>query len=401
MSRIFGFAVSAVTVLAIIASVSLASSAAALERAGDPSKWLTYWKPMMTVLTHDRCFNCHTNTNPRTGKDHGGGELDFPDQFACIGCHTANTTVVEGRCELVGNLGEGTVSLPDGTTRRNASCMNEGQSKIRVPTGPVWNRLGPPFTKDAREMCQMVKEKKTPEELVEHVQTDALINFAFIGDKAIGDDSPQSPVDIEPPPLDKPAFMKLLMGWITDAAMACGTDGKVTLDDNVKLDSQTAFTKGKTRNETTAKIQIEDDVAKSELHYTEASSASIETTLPGCPAKEGVEAHFKADGRPDTSYEINILPNNTYRMRFTLGAVEGQTVWSYKEQLCRPGTRGREKLPTESTIPLRFGVEDQVPQENAEHELILKGSATLPGITSVGPMVSSGERKLTWDILIK
>jgi hypothetical protein len=88
-------------------------------------------------------------------------------------------------------------------------------------------------------------------------------------------------------------------------------------------------------------------------------------------------------------------------MRFTLGAIEGQTVWSYKEQLCRPGTRGREKLPAESTIPLRFGVEDQVVQENSEHELILKGSTTVPDNMSVGPVVSSGDRKLTWDLLIK
>ena len=357
---------------------------------------------MMTVLTHDRCFNCHTNTNPRTGASHGGGELDTQAQFACIGCHTANTTVVEGRCELFGNTGAGTVSLADGTTRRDASCMpGEGPGKIRVPTGPVWNRLGPPFTKDAREMCQMVKENKTPEQLVEHVQTDALIAFAFEGNKAMDDQSPFSPVDLEPPPLTKPEFVNLLTRWITEAAMACGTDGTVTLDDSVKLDSQSAFSKTKTRNETTAHIDIKKDVATSDLHYDEASTASIETTLPGCPAKEGAEVHFKADGRPDTSYEINILPNNTYRMRFTLGAIEGETVWSYKEQLCRPGRRGREKLPTESTIPLRFGVENQALQESAEHELILKGSATVPDNMSVGPVVSSGGRKVTWDIVVK
>jgi hypothetical protein len=389
--------------LAIVASMAVASgAAAALTRAGDPAKWRTFWTPMMKVLTHDRCFNCHTETNVRTGASHGGGDLDTQAQFACIGCHTANTTVVEGTCELFGNTGEGTLSLPDGTRRESASCMpGEGPGKIRVPTGPVWNRLGPPFTKDAREMCQMVKMNKSPEELVEHVETDALIDFAFIGNKAMDDQSPFSPVDIEPPPLTKPEFVNLLTRWITEAAMACGTDGEVTLDDNVKLDSRSAFGESKTRNETTAQIQIVDDVANSELHYGEASTASIETTLPGCPAKEGVEVHFTADGSPDTSYEINILPNNTYRMRFTLGAIEGQTVWSYKEQLCRPGTRGREKLPAESTIPLRFGVEDQVVQENSEHELILKGSTTVPDNMSVGPVVSSGDRKLTWDLLIK
>jgi hypothetical protein len=387
--------------LAVVASVVVEGETAAQQRAGDPAKWRTFWNQMMPVFTHERCFNCHTETNVRTGNAHGAGDLDTPDQFACIGCHTANTTVVEGRCELFQYLGEGTVTLPDGTTRLNAVCMTEGQNMIRVPTGPVWNRLGPPFTKDAREMCQMVKEHMGPEQIVEHMQTDALIAFAFEGNKAMDDQSPFSPVDLEPPPLTKPEFINLVTRWITEAAMACGTDGTVTLDDSVKLDSQSAFGRGETRNETTAKIQIEDDVANSELHYNEASSASIETTLPRCPAKAGVDVLFKADGRPDTSYEINILPNNTYRMRFMLGAVEGQTVWSYKEQLCRPGTRGRETLPTEYTIPLRFGVEDQVPQENAQHQLILKGSATVPNNMSVGPVVGSGESKVTWDIVIK
>ena len=405
MSRIVGFAALAVTVLAVIASVSLVGSVAAQERAGDPAKWRALWKEMMPVYMHPRCFNCHNKVNPRLPNpqnNHGGGELELPEQFACIGCHTANTTVVEGECVLDQFSGRGRISLPDGTTVNDTPCVpNEGPKKIRIPTGPVWNARGPDFSEDMRELCQMVKNRKTPEQLVDHVQNDALIDFAFKGTAGMDEQSSFWPPELEKPPLGKPEFVSLLTRWITEAAMACGTDGTVTLDDSVKLDSRTAFGKGKTRNETTANIRIDDDVAKSELHYDEASSASIKTMLPGCPAREGAEVHFKADGTPDTRYEINILPNNTYRMRFTLGPVEGQTVWSYKEQLCRPGTRGREKLPTESTIPLRFGVEDQVLQENAEHELILKGSATIPGNMSAGPVVGSSDQKVTWDLVIK
>jgi hypothetical protein len=259
-----------------------------------------------------------------------------------------------------------------------------------------------------RELCQMVKDRKpTPEQLVDHVQNDFLIDWAFKGNLGMDEQSPRWPAGEEldgtakKPPLKKPDFVNLMTRWITEAAMACGTDGTVTFDDNVKLDGKTPFGKSKVRNETTATIKIENDVAKSDLHYDEASESSIKTVLPGCPAREGAEVHFKADGEPDTRYEINILPNNTYRMRFTLGAIEGETVWSYKEQLCRPGTSGREKLPTEKTIPLRFGVERQTFEENAEHHLVLDGSTTVPDNLGVGNFVSSGDRKLKWHIVVR
>ena len=108
--------------------------------------------------------------------------------------------------------------------------------KIRIPIGPVWNARGPDFSEDMRELCRMVKNRKTPEQLVEHVQNDALINFAFIGNKGMDDQSPFSPVDIEPPPMGKPEFVNLLTRWITEAAMACSTDGTVILADKTTMD---------------------------------------------------------------------------------------------------------------------------------------------------------------------
>ncbi len=108
--------------LAAVASVVVTGDAAAQVRAGDPAKWR---------------------------------ELD---QFS----------------------GKGKVSLPDGTTLDSTACVpNEGPKKIRIPTGPVWNARGPDFSEDMRELCRMVKSRKTPEQLVEHVQNDALIDFAF------------------------------------------------------------------------------------------------------------------------------------------------------------------------------------------------------------------------------
>jgi len=396
-------------VLAAFLAALLAGSATALERTGDPAKWRTLWTQMMPVYMHPRCFNCHNEVNPRLPdpqNNHGGGELELPEQFACIGCHTANTTVVEGRCELNQFSGKGKVLLADGKTLEGVPCSPEDEKgKIRKAVGPTWGDRGPDFPEDMRELCEAVKVRKpTPEQFVDHVENDFLIDWAFKGNRGMDEQSQYWPPDREKkdlPPLTKPEFVNLVTRWITEAAMACGTDGTLSLDDNVKLDGKTPYGKTKVRNETTATIKIEDDVAKSNLHYDEASEASIKTVLPGCPAREDAEVHFKADGEPDTRYEINILPNNTYRMRFTLGAIEGETVWSYKEQLCRPGTRGREKLPTEKTIPLRFGVERQTYEENAEHHLVLDGSTTVPDNLGVGNIVSSGDRKLTWHIVVR
>ena len=391
--------------LAAFLAALVTGSATALDRTGDPAKWLTFWTPMMTVLTHDRCYNCHTNTNPRTGKSHGGGELDFPDQFACIGCHTANTTVVEGRCELFGNTGEGTVSPRDGPTRLKAPCMTEGQNMIRVPTGPVWNRLGPPFSMDASEMCEMVKMNRTPEQLVEHVQTDALIAFAFEGNKAIDDQSPQSPVDVEPPPLTKPEFVNLLMRWITEAAMACSTDGTVVLADKTTIDMQQApFGGASVRKTVDATIEIESGVATSKLRYKEESTSAAAIATPRCKAKDNAEVHSTAEGKPDTKYQIDIGPGGVYRLRFFLGSIEAQTGYSAEADLCRPIHRRRGELPTEPTAEQEFDVRDQQAQRSPTDPSvwILKGSTqvankgiSLPGVTS------RSERTVAWDIVIR
>ena len=391
--------------LAAFLAVLLTGSATALDRTGDPAKWRTFWTPMMTVLTHDRCYNCHTLTNPRIGANHGGGELDFPDQFACIGCHTANTTVVEGRCELFGNTGEGTVSPRDGPTRKNAPCMTEGKNMIRVPTGPVWNRLGPPFSMDAGEMCEMVKMNKTPDELVEHVQTDALIAFAFEGNKAIDDQSPQSPVEVEPPPLTKPEFVNLLTRWITEAAMACSTDGTVVLADKTTIDMQQApFGGASVRKTVDATIDIKSGIATSKLRYTETSTTAATVPTPGCKAKDNAEVQSTAEGSPDTKYRIEMRPGGMYRMSFFLGSIEAQTDYSAKASVCRPIHKRKGQLPTEPTAEQEFSVEGQAQLSPTDPGTwILKGSTPPPankGIALPG-VTARSERTVAWDIVIR
>ena len=276
---------------------------------------------------------------------------------------------------------------------------------IRVPTGPVWNRLGPPFSMDAGEMCEMVKMNKTPDELVEHVQTDALIAFAFEGNKAIDDQSPQSPVEVEPPPLTKPEFVNLLTRWITEAAMACSTDGTVVLADKTTIDMQQApFGGASVRKTVDATIDIKSGIATSKLRYTETSTTAATVPTPGCKAKDNAEVQSTAEGSPDTKYRIEMRPGGMYRMSFSLGSIEAQTDYSAKAGVCRPIHKRKGQLPTEPTAEQEFSVEGQAQLSPTDPGTwILKGSTPPPankGIALPG-VTARSERTVAWDIVIR
>jgi hypothetical protein len=270
----------------------------------------------------------------------------------------------------------------------------------------VWNTLGPDFTgKSDRELCLKIKGAMGPQNLLAHVRDDPLIDFAFKGAKAIDGQSPFAPPDVEPPPIDKAAFADLLTRWITEAAMACQTDGTVVLIDNVKIDTvPSPFSSTSIRNEVDATIKIKSEVATADLRYTDKSTGEITAPTPGCTAKASAEVQSTAEGKPDTTYEIDIGPGGVYRMRFFLGSIEQQTGFDSKEDLCRPTRRRREQLPTEPTTELRFGIENQQAQtEPSEPSVwILKGSTTVPNDQfAAAGVISGGERKVTWDIVIR
>ncbi len=131
----------AVGALVLVTVVLSIGSAGAQERTGDPAKWRNYWTQLYTVFTHPRCLNCHGGTDPYSGENHGGGPLDLvndPDDSQCIGCHTANTVLVPGRCE------EGRRILPDvGAT--GEACVSGGEpGEVRVRTGDWWGRFSDP-----------------------------------------------------------------------------------------------------------------------------------------------------------------------------------------------------------------------------------------------------------------
>lgn len=394
--------------LAAFLAALLAGSAAAVDRSGDPAKWRALWTQMMPVYMHPRCFNCHNKVNPRlddSKNNHGGGQLELPEQFACIGCHTANTTVVEGTCELNQFSGKGKVTV-DGKTSDSTPCVpNEGPQKIRIPTGPVWNARGPDFSEDMLELCLMVKNRKTPEQLVEHVQNDALIDFGFKGTAGMDEQSQFWPPELETPPLTKPEFVNLLTRWITEAAMACSTDGTVVLADKTTIDMQQApFGGASVRKTVDATIDIKSGVATSKLRYTETSTSAATVPTPGCKAKDDAEVQSTAEGSPDTKYQIDMRPGGMYRMQFFLGSIEAQTDYSAKVSVCRPIQKRKGQLPTEPTEEQEFSVEGQAqPMPGDPGAWILKGSTPPPatnGIALLG-VTARSERTVTWDIVIR
>jgi hypothetical protein len=398
--------------LAAFLAALLAGSATALDRTGDPAKWLTFWTPMMPVFMHDRCFNCHNKVNPRlddSKNNHGGGQLELPEQFACIGCHTANTTVVEGTCELDQFSGKGKVSLPDGKgkTLDATPCVpNEGPKKIRIPIGPVWNARGPDFSEDMPELCRMVKNRKTPEQLVEHVQNDALIDFAFKGTAGMDEQSQFWPPELETPPLTKPEFVNLLTRWITEAAMACSTDGTIVLAEKVTIDMPLSpFGGASVRKSVDATIDIKSGVATSKLRYKEESTSAAAIAALPCKAKDNAEVHSSAEGKPDTQYQIDIGPGGVYRLRFFLGSIEAQTGYSAEADVCRPIHRRRGELPTEPTAEQEFDVQNQQAERSPTDPgvWILKGSTPVDSNKglAMGGATIRGERTVTWDIVIQ
>jgi hypothetical protein len=257
---------------------------------------------------------------------------------------------------------------------------------------------------DMRAVCRRIKHEMAPPELLHHVREDFLIGVAFDGTRALDAAYEATP---DPPPMTRDAFAALLERWITEAAMACGTDGTLVLTDNLTLDSpRSPFGTTAVRNKIDASIFIKSEVATAELRYDETSTFVFTPVAPGCAPRSSGEAHFVAEGHPAARYEIQIGPGRKYRMRFLVDAVDGKAEFTYREQLCRPPSGRRESLPEEPGTALRFGLEEWhtalPPPEEDPNLLILRGSTTIPNddLNAFG-FVSGGERKITWDIVIE
>jgi hypothetical protein len=395
----------AVGALILFTAVLSVGNAGAQEQTGDPAKWRTFWTQLYPVFTHPRCLNCHGVVNPTTGDNHGGGPVEGGQR--CIECHTQNTVLVSGECNS-----EGFTATPDdgaGDPTFSQCAPSDQPGRIRIAAGPTWGGLGPDFVdgtgkaKDMRTICRLIKKEMAPPQLLHHMREDFLIGVAFEGTLALDATYEFAP---DPPKMSRDAFAALLERWITEAAMACSTDGTLTLTDNLTLDSpRSPYGKTAIRNKIDASIFIKSEVATSELRYDETSTFVFTPVAPGCAPRSEGEAHFVAEGTPAARYEIQIGPGRKYRMRFLVDAVDGKADFSYVEQLCRPPSTGGESLEEPGTA-LRFGLDEWhtalPPPEHEPNLLILRGSTTIPNddLNAFG-FVSGGERTITWDIVIE
>ncbi len=401
-------AVVGAVVLIAVGSLFLSHTPAAQQgagdpRAGDPATWRPVWDTMMTVFTHDRCLNCHGGTDPGEGNNHGGGPAGEVADFGCIGCHTANTKLVQGRCRLVQGLGF-LLTLAGGVEEQGTCVPTDTAGEIRVATGPVWDRTGPDFVgKDALTLCLEVKRGMGPIRLIEHARADHLIGFAFEGRRAI-DAGPFAPMDAEPPPMGQAEFVQLLDGWITEAAMACGTNGTITFEETQRAATPPGVMfQTMVRTATVAAtVDIRLDRATADLRYEVLTRDVQEVVTPACTAHQDQEERFLAQGGAEATYEVNIEPGGAYTIRFEVPSIQGAFALTYNADFCGfARTTRTDPEQARSTPPVTWVISGQAERGTEPGILILKGSTTVPiDYTGVPGLVGGGERKLTWHITV-
>jgi len=196
------------------------ASGAAPARQAEGQDPLALFSTMMPVFASPRCVNCHGGTNPKTELNHEGGQVDFPvneagdmrfdPSGACIECHTA--------------------------------------------APPSW-RLAPSHMsfvgKDAVTLCRQLRTinglsdpaKRTA--FVDHLGGDMLIELAFVGQGAIGDDSAFAPIAADPPPMSQADFVGAAQNWVSQGQALCGLgwSGTITV---TKTSQSSSITQGNT-----------------------------------------------------------------------------------------------------------------------------------------------------------
>jgi hypothetical protein len=199
--------------------VGTASGAAPAQQADQPDP-LTLFSAMMPVFSSPRCVNCHGGTNPQTELNHEGGQVDVPvneagdmkfdPSGACLECHTAAPPSWRLAPAHMSFVGKDAVTL----------CR-----QLRTING-----LADPAKRDA---------------FASHLGGDLLIEQAFIGQGAIGDDSAFAPITPDPPPMNQADFVGAAQTWLNAGQALCGLgwSGTITV---TKTSQSSGITQGNT-----------------------------------------------------------------------------------------------------------------------------------------------------------
>jgi hypothetical protein len=188
------------------------ASGAAPARQDDQQDPLALFSAMMPVFSSPRCVNCHGGTNPQTELNHEGGQVDVPvneagdmkfdPTGACLECHTAAPPSWRLAPAHMSFVGKDAVTL----------CR-----QLRTING-----LADPAKRDA---------------FASHLGGDLLIEQAFIGQGAIGDDSAFAPIAPEPPAMNQADFVGAAQTWLGagDALCGLGWSGTITVTKTAAL----------------------------------------------------------------------------------------------------------------------------------------------------------------------
>lgn len=170
----------------LLAAVTTLVSAQQGPAEGDP---LELFAVMMPVFSHARCANCHGGVDPHAESGpledtHDGGIIPVGGTCADSGCHTQS---------------------------------NDADPKTKWQTAAPHHSFG---GKSAKELCDMqspiARRMRPPEDYFHHLETDFLIDLAFVGES--GGASPTAPA---PPPMKKKEFLSAARAWL-DAGAGCG-----------------------------------------------------------------------------------------------------------------------------------------------------------------------------------
>jgi len=152
---------------------------------------------MVPTFTHPRCANCHGAVDPHAESGpledtHDGGIIEAGGTCANSGCHTQT---------------------------------NDTQEETRWQTAsPFHNFNG----KTAKELCDMQsgvaddKNARRPDGYYEHLNTDFLIDLAFVGQSGGANSS------TDPPPLHKDDFLKAARAWVNVGNKCNSWTGSIT-----------------------------------------------------------------------------------------------------------------------------------------------------------------------------
>jgi hypothetical protein len=146
---------------------------------------LTLFAELVPVLKHDRCANCHGATDPFRGFYHPGA---VSPNTLCESCHRA------------------------ARIWRLAPTPSAFHGKSTRELCELWAIFGPMGTTDI------------------HIQTDELINLAFIGRRGGAVTAQYT----QPPPLTKAEFLRAFRTWVRDGGAACsGWEGTITEEQSI------------------------------------------------------------------------------------------------------------------------------------------------------------------------